>query len=75
MKVLVLFFIVMFVFSDLEKYFETELLFILYFAGELLKWAKVISATIMWESEANKKDLEATITVHALMLSFDGRER
>jgi len=50
MKVLVLFFIVMFVFSDLEKYFETELLFILYFAGELLKWAKVISATIVWES-------------------------
>ena len=72
MKVLVLFFIVMFIFSYLEKYFETELLLVLYFACELLKWAKVISATIMWESQANKKDLEATITVHALMLPFNG---
>jgi len=40
MKVLVLFFIVMFIFFYLEKYFETELLFVLYFACKLLKWAE-----------------------------------
>jgi len=39
----------MFIFFYLEKYFETELLFVLYFACKLLKWAEWVSATIMWE--------------------------
>lgn len=72
MKVLVLFFIVMFIFFYLEKYFETELLFVLYFACELLKWAEGVSSTIMREPQADKIDLEAAITVHALMLPFNG---
>lgn len=72
MKIFKLFFVMMLIFFNFKKYFETLLLLVFDFECELLEWTEIVAITIMRKPESNKINLKTTVTEHTLMLSLYG---